>query len=436
MTLDTPSPTRGAELRHGVIPLLGSTVGLAVGIGSLPLYSNSAVFVALEKENGWSASSVALVFLVANLAMAAVGPVWGRLLDRNGARVPVMIGGAALAASYLVLAVVPDNFAVYVVTQVLAYVLAVATASLAYARVVALSFSKMRGLAFGIMNTGPALIAMVLPAVTAGVIAASGLRVGFLVLGLIVLVGTGIALLLMPRTPREVHEARAAVAKSTPLRFSWPLALVMLAFFLAAASTIGLIEEMFALLLAAGTDQGTVIGLLGSIGLAMLVIRLVIGAVLDVLPPKWVAVTVFAIAALAVGSLALFGPAAALFAMLALGLALGSETDIMPMIISRTFPGAQFGRVFGFVGMAFGVGVAVGPFTLASVLDGTGSAASTALVAALGLAAVAVVFALLPRGSRETRPLYAEHGSAATRTPGSDADEATPDPEPAPQSAR
>lgn len=425
MTLAAPLPTRGAELRRGWAPLVGSTIGLAVGIGSLPLYSNSAVFVAMEKQNGWSASSVALVFLIANLAMAVVGPFWGRVLDRNGARVPVIIGGAALALSYLALAAVPDSFAFYVVTQVFAYVLAVATASLAYARVVALSFSKMRGFAFGIMNTGPALIAMVLPAVTAGVIAAAGLRTGFLVLGLIVLADTGVALLLMPRTPREVHVARAAVAAASPLRFTWPLAVVMLAFFLAAAATIGLIEDMFALLLTAGTDQGTVIGLLSMIGVAMLVIRLVIGAILDVVIPKWVATVVFALAALAMLALAAFGSAAALLAMRALGLALGSETDVMPMIISRTFPGAQFGRIFGFVGMAFGVGVAVGPFVLASVLDGTHSAALTALVAAVGLVLAAVLFALLPRGSRETRPLY-DDADLAIAEPAAEASVAAP----------
>lgn len=417
MVRDNVVPARTAELRRSWAPLVGATIGVAVGLGSLPLYSNSAVFVALEKQNGWSASSVALVFLIANLAMAAVGPFWGRILDRLGSRRPVFVGGVVLAASYFALAIVPDNFPLYVITQVVAYVGATATAVIGYARAITLGFSRMRGLAFGIMNTGPALIAFLLPAITAAVIGGAGLRAGFALLGIIALVGTAIAALLIPRTTASDRVTMAEEVAATPVRPSPRLILVMLAFFLAAMATIGLIEEMFALLLKTGTEQSVVIWLLSSIGLAMLVIRLVIGALLDVVPAKWVAVGAFGIVTLGMLALVVFGPAAAVFATLTLGLALGSETDIMPMLISRLFPRAQFGRVMGYVGMAFGVGVAIGPFLLALVLDHTATAAPTVLVAVAILAVAAVLFGLLPVDRPVRSHERDESSDAASTTP-------------------
>ncbi|MFT3797387.1 MFS transporter [Microbacterium sp.] len=400
------APSRLSEARFGWRPLLGSTLGVAVGIGSIPLYTNSVLFHNLEEQFGWQESALTLVFLICNLLLALASPFAGRLVDAIGSRLPALISAIALGASYLVLAIAPDSFSLYVVTQVIVYLAAACSAAVAYARLVTRSFDLMRGLALGVMNTGPAIVAMLIPAVAASALDAGGIRGAYVTLGLICLVGGSLSFLLIPRradadasaAPDDLPSvATAAVPQVVrSLRLNRTLVTMFVAFFLMALATIGTIELLFGLLLEIGATEGEAIAMLGSLGLVMFIVRLAIGALLDWLPVTWVAAVAFVLCAVGLASLALVGAPVAGVAVLALGLALGSETDIMAVFVSRYTSRGVFGRVFGIGSLAFGLGVAAGPFLLSLVHEATGAPVAPLLVAAGALVAAAVLFLTVP----------------------------------------
>ncbi|MFT4305272.1 MAG: MFS transporter [Microbacterium sp.] len=423
--MSSPTPGRLTEARHGWRTLLGSTLGVAVGIGSIPLYTNSILFNDLETEFGWQESSLTLVFLICNLLLAVASPFAGRIVDTIGSRKPALASALVLGVSYLVLAIAPGSFPLYVVTQILVYLAAACSAAVAYARLVTGSFDLMRGLALGVMNTGPALVAMVLPAVAAAALGAGGIRGAYVGLGLICVIGGIITFALIPGradavSPDAAGPAATTVAgpTATPPTAAVPqvvrkveinrtLVTMCVAFFLVAFATIGAVELLFGLLLEVGATEGEAIAMLGSLGLVMLIVRLAIGALLDWLPVTWVAAGALVICAVGLAALALIGAPIAMVAVLTLGLALGSETDIMAVFVSRYTSRRVFGRVFGIGSLAFGLGVAAGPYLLSLAHEASGSPAVPLLLAAVALAAAATLFASV----RQIRPVAAPQES-------------------------
>ncbi|MFT4081252.1 MAG: MFS transporter [Nocardioides sp.] len=430
MTTADTLAVRIAEAKSGWRPLTGSMVGLAVGLGSVPLYTNSVLFESLGSDYGWTTSSLTLVFLICNLLLAVVSPFAGRIIDQVGSRMPALVSSLVLAASYAVMALAPGSFTLYVVAQIVVYVAAAGSVAVGYARIVSGSFDRMRGIAMGIMNTGPALAAMILPGVASSALGSGGVRGAYVTLAAVVAVGGILSYALVPGRADAAHGPDGRVDAGGPGHPDHPdqpghpghardtdgpvstnaaaragidrtIVVMFVAFFFMALATIGLIEILFGLLLEIGTSQGEAVALLGSLGAVMLVVRLCVGLLLDVLPVAWVAAGALGLCAVGLASLAVVGVEAAPVAVLSLGLALGSETDILGVFVSRHSARERFGRVFGIGSLAYGLGVAVGPHLLETIHDATGSADATIWTAVLALVASAALFASTrPRRTR------------------------------------
>src|SRR6185369_10235207 len=82
---------------------------------------------------------------------------------------------------------------------------------------------------------------------------------------------------------------------------------------------------------------------------------------------------------------------------IALGLALGAELDLMGFLVSRYFPLADFGRIYGWQYGAFVFASGLGPLWVGAVRDATGTYTIALIASSVGLVLTCAGFLALPR---------------------------------------
>jgi predicted MFS family arabinose efflux permease len=265
------------------------------------------------------------------------------------------------------------------------------TSTLIFGRLIARRFDANRGLALGLATSGLSLTTVLLPAVVAYVIEQWGWRAGYHLLAALA-VGIGLPLALI-----AVRSAGAASppprAERTGPRPSWrdgTFWRLASATMLINIGTVGMVTQLALI----GRERGVGLAeaglLLSSYGASQIVGRLAMGALVDRFPANRIAAA-FGVVSTA-GFVALIGgPNGLAFAMAAVfvaGLLNGAEYDLMPYLVTRLFPLATYGELFGRL-MLFSIlsgGVGLAGFGV--LYDLTGNYAT-----ALGIGAVAMLLA-------------------------------------------
>ncbi len=176
---------------RAVMAVVGGTVGMALGFGSLALIS---VFMQpLEAAFGWSRAEVSLGYGIASVGMAVGGLVWGRLSDRLDIRPLLALGGLGLVLALFAMAAAQSLWHFYAANLVLGgFGFAVLYAPLVSAP--GEWFVRNRGLAVGIVTAGGAAGQGILPYLASILIRDLGWRSAFLALGVGALVALSLAL--------------------------------------------------------------------------------------------------------------------------------------------------------------------------------------------------------------------------------------------------
>lgn len=176
---------------RAVMAVVGGTVGMALGFGSLALIS---VFMQpLEAAFGWSRAEVSLGYGIASVGMAVGGLVWGRLSDRLDIRLLLALGGLGLVLALFAMAAAQSLWHFYTANLVLGgFGFAVLYAPLVSAP--GEWFVRNRGLAVGIVTAGGAAGQGILPYLASILIRDLGWRSAFLALGVGALVALSLAL--------------------------------------------------------------------------------------------------------------------------------------------------------------------------------------------------------------------------------------------------
>ena len=389
------------ELRKGWGVLLGAMLGCGLGVSSLPLYTAGVFMPALEAEFGWTRAQLSSAVLAFSLALAAASPVVGRLIDRIGVRRAATASILAAAACYWFLSSSLSGLEGFYAAHIAIPILGAAAAPVAYTRVVALHFSRMRGLAMGITLLGPSLAAATAPAFIAGVISEDGWQGGYLALAGLMLLMLPFLLLLKDTAkdaaPGEAAAEQAGVSLYTADESRRIFLTLMLALGLFSLGVGGPIVHLVPLLVDSGMTAVDAAAIAGLIGLAGIVGRLAGGALADRMFAPYILVAVALLAGAGCAMLATLGVAAAAPMAVAIGFSLGAEADMMGYLVSRYFPRSIYGRVFGWQYAAFISCVGLSPLMLGYTRDVYGNyAVGLGLCAAL-LVAAAGVFVILPR---------------------------------------
>jgi MFS transporter, OFA family, oxalate/formate antiporter len=403
------------EFRSGIPLILTATVGSGVGMLGLSLYSLPFIAGAISAEFGWQRTdvTVAASFFVAGLAIS--GPFVGRLCDRVGVRpiivISILLYGCGLAALSLFDGSAWQFYLGY-------FFLAVGgsgTTYAAYARVVNSWFDKARGLALGVMMSGPGVSAAALPFFLPPIVKAYGWRGGYVALGALALIalppslfflrerGGSIAVTSLTHTGISLRQAMAT-------RQFWA---ILVGTALVSAAISGTNLNMVDLLGRKGAHDDFIKSAASLYGVFSIVGRLIVGLTLDRIHGTIVSALMFAFTAAS----ALFFDIAnswglMLIAAAALGVSSGAEGDLCAYLASRYFGLKAFSEIFGWIFSALALGLAAGVTLARYCVKYTGTYDAWLLTAAAGCIVATVLFGTLGRYRSAELPeisVHAEH---------------------------
>jgi MFS family permease len=352
-------------------------VGMGAGVGTF-LTATSYFIKPLHAAFGWSRGEISLAsfaILLTSLTM----PVVGVLVDRYGPRAFILAGSLMFCAAHIALSMMNGQIWVYfAILLFIGVAAAPATAPLVFTQPLVAAFAKSRGLAIALAYSGGVIVSFVLQPTLQHTIATYGWRAGYQMLAPVAL-GLGVAsfALLGRRSKAQgsepvVHslssqEGLSLGGAAREGRF-WLLGLSMVCMSLASGA-FG--SQLQALLSDLGVP-GPRAALLGVWYAASVSIgQLVNGSLLDRLWPPGVG---FVALSVPVGGLLLFlggSPPIWLLALalLLVGYAFGAEGGMLAFFTARYFGLKSFGAIFGVLGMALGVSVAIGGASAGFLFD-------------------------------------------------------------------
>jgi MFS family permease len=211
VALPTPAPVHTADSRYATLRLLVTLALMTVG--SAGMYVVAVMLPAVQAEFGVQRADASLPYTALMIGFGVGGILMGRLADRFGVMVPLLIGAASLCTGF-----VASGFATGIGTFALAQGLFIGLlgSSASFAPLVAdtsLWFVKRRGIAVAVCASGNYVAGAIWPPVVQHFVAAYGWRPTCIGLGVFSgVVMAGLALLMRPRPPVAVAAAPRAAA--------------------------------------------------------------------------------------------------------------------------------------------------------------------------------------------------------------------------------
>ena len=376
-----------------------STVGLTFSLGSLLLYTFGVFVRPLTAEFGWTRTELSLALALSQYSLALTAPIWGGLIDRFGPRavvVPSVVFMAMLIGSLALL----GGLWQYYLTFLAASFCAGGATPIGYSAVLVAKFERRLGLALGLALMGVGLGAVVLPSLSAHLIAGLGWRQAYAALGVLSFVFTVPAALFATRGMGRPMRVRPGVASLPvlPLIASLPFVLMCAIFILLGTISIGMLTSLVPMMIGRGVPPQAAAQLAGLTGLVAIVGRGGIGWVLDRVHPPFV-VAVVALATAVAALLAAYGggPASGYGMAVLLGAVVGTEVDFTAFFVRRYFGQAVFGRLYGVAFGVFLIGSGTGPVLASAGFDRFGSYRPVSLLFAAAAILVALLALAMPR---------------------------------------
>src|SRR6266853_6801951 len=350
-------------------------------MGGSGMYSMAVVLPPLQSEFGIERADASLPFTLTMIGFGLGGVLMGRLSDRFGVIVPVLLGAASLALGF-VTAGFSQNLLQF--TAVHGLLIGVGTSGTFVPLVadITLWFTRRRGIAVAIVMSGNYLAGTVWPPLMQHFIDTSGWRATYIGTGVFCLIAMPLLALALRRKPPAIAELTASEAATAQARAELPLGL-------SPGSLQGLLcVSGIACCVAMSMPQVHMVAYCADLGFPaargaeMLSLMMAFGIV-SRLASGWIADHIGGLGTLLLGAvlqataLALFLPfdgLAALYSVSALfGLFQGGIVPSYPLIVREYFSPREAGERTGTVIMATLVGMALGGWMPGWIFDMTGS---------------------------------------------------------------
>jgi MFS family permease len=357
---------------------LAAALALAT-IGGVGLWSSVVVLPTIEAEFGVDRGGASIPYTATMVAFALGGAAMGRLADRFGIMVPLILGSVMLGIGY-VIAASADSYWSFVIAQ--AVLIGGLGSSSTFSPLVAdIShwFLQRRGIAVAIVASGNYLAGTIWPPILQHAIETIGWRSSFVGLGLFcVATMLPIALLLRRKAPVDHgdHATNGAHAAITSMPAP-PMVLQSLLVLAGVACCVAMSMPQVHMIAYCGD-----LGYGPARGAEMLSIMLGLGVV-SRLTSGLIADRIGGIGTLIVGStlqclaLLLYLPFDGLMSLYIIaglfGLSQGGIVPSYALIVRQYFPAREAGGRIGLVLMATVIGMALGGWLSGAIFDWTGS---------------------------------------------------------------
>jgi MFS family permease len=173
--------------------------------------------------------------------------------------------------------------------------------------------------------------------------------------------------------------------------------LLAMIFFLAGIASAGIVLHLLPMLVENGFDARGAARIAASIGIALIIGRILIGFLLDRMPATRLGAMMFGCASLACLAYVIGGAAFAPVMVIGVGLMIGAEFDLMAYLSLRYYPLADYSLVYGWLYSLLTIGSMLSPWTT-GYLHSAGGYHLMFLVTAMALAVVACMLPLLEIG--------------------------------------
>jgi MFS family permease len=374
---------RSTKIFYGYIIVLASLLILVIVHG---IYASYGVFFSsVQEEFGWDRATISGAHSLAFFLMGLFSTVAGRLTDKYGPRLTMVLGALIMGSGYLLVSRIHDVWQLYL-TYGIIMGLGASAADVALLSTVARWFDKRRSLMSGFVKAGTGVGMFIIPLMSAWLLVSYGWRTSYAILGAMAIVGITIFALFLKRDPSEVGLRPYGVvdgaieSQNIPdvkLTFSevlrtWQFWVICATYFLIWYATQAIIVHIAPHAIDSGFSVGQAAGILSAIGGVSILGRLTAGGTGDRIGNRRALIVCSIILLLSLIWLQ-FARELWMFYLFALiyGFAHGGFFALMSPLVADLFgleSHASNLGMFLFLGMAGG---AVGPVVTGCIFDAT-----------------------------------------------------------------
>lgn len=380
--------THSGEWARGWPIVLSSLVGIALCLSPLPYYSLISLMPVLSGEFGWTIAQTSGGFLCMTIGVLLGAPIAGYLTDRFGARKVLLPSIIMLGLGMMSFSLMNGELWVYYAIFTTVSFLSVGTLPITWSKAIVNNFDKKRGLALGIALLGTGLYGFLAPAYVQGLVDRSGWQAAYIGVGILPLVlSFPLAFFLFRDRKEEAAIADRQTGSENYMDLpgltmpqvlrDYRFYIILISFLVLGAAVSGILANSKVILMDKGyTPQQASDYFIGAgvIGLAVIAGRVIGGIVVDYIWAPLIAFVFMLLPALACFLLMQDGSIATnTFALVLTGLAAGVEYDLMAYLVSRYLGMRSYGRVYGFIYAAFGLGSGASPLIYNKIREATGN---------------------------------------------------------------
>jgi len=383
--------------------VIGAAAFLGMVVSSPAILSvNPLLLKPTVAEFDWGRGTISSAYLVAAPVMAVLYIFVGPALDRFGVRRLLLAGYVLFGAATALLSRLDGSIGQLLLLKVIATSFATLPTGVAFGKVISSHFSARRGTMLGFcLGGGGGLGMMIMPLIAAEVLAQSGWRTTYVVMGVIAaLVGLIAASLLPPDAPPAKGSKAAAPLPGIDGSLAWksPTFLTLMAVTLFSCMVLnGTVQHLAAIMTDVGMTGQEAALALSIYAFAMICGQFGIGLVLDKVQSPRVALPILAVALCGICLLFLsHTKLAALIGAACIGASAGSEYGFLPYVVTRYFGLRSFGRLYGLIYAAAAFGTGFGPYTMGAAYDLWGRYDHALMAFAVALLVVMALLLRLP----------------------------------------
>ncbi len=361
--------------------------------GGIQSFTFGVIFPLMSEALNWSRGAVSIGLALRPLGGAIMGPIFGPLIDRFGARwlmlVSAIIGGIATIA----VSQVTHLWQFYIVYGVAGALTFTGVGDMVTTVVIPKWFIRRRGRALAFATMGNPVAGMVVAPILAFIVITFGWQAGWWFLGLLILfIGVPAALLMRrqpedmgllpdgdPQGPEIVNAPQAAgvhvhageehwtPGESVRTSAFW---LLLMAFTIGLSAVGGAVLHEFAYLTDRGLDPKIAAAVLTTHALGAALARLIWGGMADRFPIRYVMAAIFFLSAVGILILLTANAVPVYFIFAAVyGTSVGGTGVVQPTMWANYFGRGFIGTIRGMTMPAQLISVAAGPVMAGTLYD-------------------------------------------------------------------